>query len=242
MTSARRIAVRMTVVAALLLTVVLPSRVAATDDQAAASLPVACPAEATSSRVFAFFLGGNRAGFQTTCVLKDGSRLLIFAFNDRGRGPFLQSRYVLDGHRVPTSVLTGGHDYLKTPIVEKFESAAGKGSWKNKVEEGERRLDGPAFYVSQTGPPGELALLARALVATPGGRLPLLPQGEARIERVGDRKVGTGDGSQTVTQYAITGLGFRTRRPRHGRRSAPWPRPASSKSRSTARSSRSSCR
>jgi imidazolonepropionase-like amidohydrolase len=176
--------------------------------ETAAPPPVACPADATSSRVFAFTLGGNRAGFETSCVLPDGAREVVFAFNDRGRGPLLRSRYLLDSRGIVSSVATEGHDYLKAAVAERFGVAKGTASWKNKVEEGERALEGPAFYVSQSGPPVELAFLARALLEAPGGRLPLLPQGEARVEKVGTREVASGSRSQTVTQYDVTGLGF----------------------------------
>jgi imidazolonepropionase-like amidohydrolase len=154
-------------------------------------------------------LGGNRAGFQTSCVLPDGSREITFAYNDRGRGPLLRSRYVVDAASVPSSIAIDGNDYLKTAITERFAITDGTASWKNKVEAGERRLVGPAFYVSQSGPPAELALLARALLASPGGHLPLLPSGEARVEKVGERRVTAGTESRALTQYAVAGLGFR---------------------------------
>jgi imidazolonepropionase-like amidohydrolase len=196
----------MSLIAGLLFSALLePPRTA---EPPAAPPPVSCPATATSSRVFAFVLGGNRAGFQTSCVLPDGSREITFAFNDRGRGPHLQSRYVLDRSGVPSSVATDGNDYLKAALAERFVVTGGEAAWKNKVEEGERPLAGPAFYVSQWGPPEELALLVRALLAAPGGRLPLLPQGEAHVEKVGERTLASGPEVQTVTQYAISGLGF----------------------------------
>jgi cytosine/adenosine deaminase-related metal-dependent hydrolase len=181
----------------------------ATGEQApAAPAPVPCPEGATASRVFAFALGGNRAGYETSCVLPDGSRQSSFAFNDRGRGPQLVSRYVLDQRGIPTRVTTDGHDYLKGEIAERFEVTAGRASWTNKVERGGKPLDQPAFYVSQSAPPSELALLARALLRSPGGRLPLLPQGEARVETLGSRQVEATGRSVRVTQYAVAGLGF----------------------------------
>src|SRR5512143_515157 len=100
----------------------------------AAPPPVACPAGGASSRVFAFVLGGHRAGFQTSCILPDGSREITFAYNDRGRGPSLRSRYVVDAGRVPSTITIDGNDYLKTAIAERFAITAGLASWKNKVE------------------------------------------------------------------------------------------------------------
>jgi imidazolonepropionase-like amidohydrolase len=50
--------------------------------------------------------------------------------------------------------------------------------------------------------------LERALLAAPGGRLPLLPEGEARIERILDRPVEVGGKTRTATLYEVTGLSF----------------------------------
>ena len=130
-----------------------------------------CPGEAVRSQVFTGFLGGNRAGFHTECRMPDGSREYFFEFNDRGRGPAVRSRIVLDERGIPTTVTVDGHDYLKNAIAERFSIEGGKAAWKNKVEEGERQLDGPAFYLSQSGTPAELPLLARALMASPGRTL-----------------------------------------------------------------------
>ena len=174
----------------------------------AAPAPVACPAAALSSRVFSFTLGGNRAGFQTECRMADGVREYLFAYNDRGRGPTLRSRVALDARGIPASIAIDGQDYLKTPIAERFSVTGGKAVWKNKVEQGERALDAPAFYLSQSGVPAELGLLAQALRAAPGGNLPLLPQGEARLERLDERTVSLGAESRRVTLYAISGIGF----------------------------------
>ena len=77
--------------------------------------------------------------------MPDGSREYIFEFNDRGRGPAVRSRIVLDERGIPTTITVDGHDYLKNAIAERFSIEDGKAAWKNKVEEGERQLDGAGF-------------------------------------------------------------------------------------------------
>src|SRR5262249_513919 len=57
------------------------------------------------------------------------------------------------------------------------------------------------------GPSEETALLARALLAA-GGRLPLLPEGEARLDKAGERRLEEGGRALTVTEYLISGLDF----------------------------------
>jgi imidazolonepropionase-like amidohydrolase len=167
-----------------------------------------CAASAVRSQVYSADLGGNRAGFHTECRMPDGSSEYHFAFNDRGRGPAVQSRIVLDERGIPTSITVDGNDYLKNPIAERFSMTSGEAAWKNKVEEGVRKLESPAFYLSQSGTPAELALLARALLSAPDRRLALLPQGEARIEQLDERTVNVGSESRRVRLFAVYGLGF----------------------------------
>ena len=57
-------------------------------------------------------------------------------------------------------------------------------------------------------PVEEAALLAQALLAVPGHKLPLLPAGEASIEKRSELKINANGQSRTVVQYAISGLGF----------------------------------
>lgn len=182
--------------------------VARANGSPAAPAPVACPAAALGSKVFSFSLGGNRAGFQTECRMADGVREYLFEFNDRGRGPSVRSRIALDSAGVPVSLTVDGHDYLKSPIAERFVVSGGRAEWKNKVEEGGRPIDTPAFYLSQSGVPSEIALLARALSTAAGARLPLLPLGEARLDRLEERTVDRGSERRSVTLYTIAGLGF----------------------------------
>jgi len=169
---------------------------------------VRCPAAAVKSQVYSADLGGNRAGFHTECRMPDGSGEYHFAFNDRGRGPAVRSRIVLDEQGIPTSITVDGNDYLKNAIAERFSMTDGKAAWKNKVEEGERKLESPAFYLSQSGTPAEIALLARALILSPERRLALLPQGEARLEQLDERTVKAGTESRRVRLFSISGLGY----------------------------------
>jgi len=166
------------------------------------------PAAVAQEVRYRVLLGGNPAGAQVTLPQPDGELRFSFEFNDRGRGPKLESRMRLAADGTPAFEETSGNDYLKKPVAERFSVEGGKAGWTNQGEEGDRAVAGPAFYVSFWGVPEELGLLARALLKAPGGSLALLPEGEARIEKVGDQDVRAGERSQHVTQYAITGLDF----------------------------------
>ena len=177
--------------------------------ESVAAPPVeSCPDNASASRAYSFFLAGNRAGYHLECRMPDGSGLYLFEFNDRGRGPSVRSRIVQDAAGIPAVITVDGNDYLKNEIAERFSIEKGKAVWKNKVEQGERSLAAPAFYLSQSGTPAELPMLAKAGFAAPGHKLALLPSGEARVEALDVRTVRNGDASKQVQLYVVYGLGY----------------------------------
>src|SRR5262249_53771672 len=108
----------------------------------------------------------------------------------------------------PTLIEITGNDYLKSAVDERFSLSNTKATWKNNEEQGEKSLSGKAYYLSVTGVPEELALLAQALLATPNKKLALLPEGEAQIARIGELKIEANGQSRTVVQYDISGIDF----------------------------------
>ena len=156
---------------------------------------------------YTVILAGNKAGFATSGHNPDGSLQFYYEFNDRGRGPKITEHVILDGNGIPTQIENTGIDYEKAPVDEHFALTDGSATWKNRAEHGTKHVSGKAVYVSISGAPEEAAVLARALLAN-GGRLPLLPAGEASIEKRGELKVEVNGQSRTVVQYAISGLDF----------------------------------
>jgi imidazolonepropionase-like amidohydrolase len=170
---------------------------------------ITVPAEVPSDAVrFSFLQAGNKAGLMAVWTTPDGARHNFFTYNDRGRGPAILTRIVLDPSGMPVEIDASGNDYLKAPVNEHFRMAGTplRASWSSKAEHGEKQLSAPAFYIPiDAGLAGEMEA---ALLAAPGGRLPLLPEGEVRIERVTDRTVEVDGKKQRVTLYEETGLDF----------------------------------
>jgi imidazolonepropionase-like amidohydrolase len=175
---------------------------------AVAPAPRSCPPEARGSRVHAMLLRGNRAGYETSCRMPDGSEVVYSAFNDRGRGPDLTTKIRFDARGLPERIETDGRDYYKGDVHERFERSASAVSWKNKGEEARRETSIPAYYVSFTGPFEELGWLAAALAKAPGRRLALLPEGEARAENPTSRSVSSSGRTRELRLWSITGLDF----------------------------------
>ena len=151
---------------------------------------------------------GRVQGSQVVTTAPDGERVVEFEFNDRGRGPKLTTRIRLGADGLPVSVETAGVDYFKTPVEEHFRLESGRAVWNSSSERGERAVAGPTVYLGLYSPPEEGAILARALLAAPGNRLPILPVGEASIRRLGELEVSAGAEKRTVVQYEISGLGL----------------------------------
>jgi imidazolonepropionase-like amidohydrolase len=151
---------------------------------------------------------GKPAGVQTSNVKPDGAREFAFEYSDRGRGPKLTTSIRLDADGIPLSLNTVGNDYLKAPVAESFTFENGVARWKNTAEAGEKKLAAGAFYSSMNSAPEEFALLARALLKSRTKRLPLLPEGEASIERTGELTLQDGAKTRRVVSYEISGLGF----------------------------------
>ena len=173
---------------------------------AQASLVTVPPEVPANALRYSVLLAGNKAGLLAIWSTPDGARHNFFGFNDRGRGPSITTRTVSDRAGIPTEIDATGSDYFKGPVEEHFRLAGGKATWSNKAEKGERQLGSPALYVPMNATlSGEMEA---ALLAARGGRLPLLPEGEARIERVLDRTVEVGGKARKVTLYEETGLAF----------------------------------
>jgi hypothetical protein len=147
---------------------------------------------------------GNPAGMQTVEAQSDGTVRTEYSYNDRGRGDHITATWKLDSAGVPIEYDGHGNDYMKAPVEEHFEIKNGRASWKNRSEQGEQALAGEAFYFPMNAPPEFFGVLARALLKAPNHKLPLLPAGEATIEKLG--KVTAGN--TAFTEYRITGLGF----------------------------------
>jgi imidazolonepropionase-like amidohydrolase len=176
--------------------------------QPAASAVPALPADipATAER-FTFLMMGNQAGQQAVWTASDGMVHLFFQFNDRGRGPKTTSILKLDSNGVPISETITGNDYLKSTVDETFTNTNGIAQWKNTAEKGEKKVPAAAYYAPLNGAPSEYGLLVRAALQN-GSKIALLPEGEARVQRVTDLEVASGAQKKRVALYSISGLDF----------------------------------
>jgi hypothetical protein len=136
-----------------------------------------------------------------------GSLQSVFEYNDRGRGPHQESVLELGDDGVPVSLSIVGHGYLKDSVDEHFENSGGTATWKTSSEHGTRANASHAFYIANAETPIGSQLLVKAALAN-NGRVPLLPSGEATVEKSGDMTITVKGKPVHVVRYEIGGLGF----------------------------------
>jgi imidazolonepropionase-like amidohydrolase len=167
-------------------------------------LPSDIPADANRSSVL---MMGTLAGQQAAWKTLDGQLHVFFQFNDRGRGPKTTTVFTLGKNGNPVSEVIKGNDYLKTDVDEEFSLDRETAHWKNRAEQGSKTMDGNTFYVSMNGPPEESTLLARTALAN-GGRIALLPEGEAQVRQVSQLDLEAAGKKKHVQLFSVTGLDF----------------------------------
>jgi imidazolonepropionase-like amidohydrolase len=174
------------------------------DIGAAASPPLFRPGE--ELRYTVFFGNLRPVGLAVFRVERGGDSVLTLEVKDRGRGENFTSRLRLDAAGIPLREHLTGVDYWQHPVDEKVEIAGGRASWSGGPEKGEKKIARPAFYVTRGGLSMEAGLLAMALLHNPHHRLPLLPEGEGSLEKVGAARITGGGKARDLTLYLLTGL------------------------------------
>ena len=145
------------------------------------------------------------SGSSVVTTAPDGTITVAFDMQWNGRGPHTDATIHLAPDATIASVDAHGHHMVGAPVDESFGIEAGHAHWKSREEAGDRSLTSPAFYVPIADIPDTIGLLAQALLKA-GGPLPLLPDGQAAIEKLGDATVSANGAQMHLTAYDITGI------------------------------------
>ena len=163
-------------------------------------------------------LSGARIGLEQSWTDGQGALHRRLRYQIENQVPELQLCSKVSARGIPVLVRGSGVSYLtgsRLPFEERFDFRGGRAHWLNLLERQDRTAGDRAFYLSPpllesqvSGDPQELAMLARALLASRTRSLPLLPDGRAAITRLGDLSVRVDNATKHLTQYAIRGLNF----------------------------------
>jgi imidazolonepropionase-like amidohydrolase len=162
--------------------------------------------ESSDTARYAILFSDRHAGFYKEWLSR-GELHSVYEYNDRGRGPHQETILHAGPAGLPTALSVIGHGYFKDTVDERLTTTGGTVTWTSRLEHGIQSVSAHGFYVATAETPtGQLLLVQAALQR--GGRVPLLPSGEATVERAGDLAIEVKGRPVHVTQYAVGGLGF----------------------------------
>lgn len=168
-----------------------------------AAAPPAPAARTTRYSVVAFT---RPSGGCVTTITPDGAYETSFEVLENGRGPKTKTRTTFGSDGTIATFEARGTATMGNAIDERFTMSGRHARWKSASEGGERDASGAAHYVPLAPTCDGLGPLVRALQKA-GGVLPLLPDGEARLERAGETTVHAANGeTKHLVGYTVTGL------------------------------------
>lgn len=131
-------------------------------------------------------------------------------------------RLVLDGDGFPLVLEVDGQRSFWDRWVERYERSGDHArwtaharnrlspEWNRTLDVGEAAVSGPVYYAA-VHPVHDEGVLARLLLQQPDSTLPLLPDGTARLEALGERLVDVDGRRRRIDHYAVHGLDLRPR-------------------------------
>lgn len=149
---------------------------------------------------------GRTSGTATTTTDPDGRITIAYDTLWNGRGPRTDGTITLAPDGTIATLAIEGHHMMRTPMEESFQRDGARALWKSLEDRGAQEVAGTAFYVPMAQVP-ELGGLLVAAALKNGGTLPLLPSGEATVERATAAKIDGPSGKQTIILHRITGVG-----------------------------------
>lgn len=170
-------------------------------------VPIAATSASAPATEYTVVMTKGPAGSMRVQVQADGTRRTTFSYDDRSRGPETTTQVRVDARLRPVSFVVEGVAYSKRRVEEIFTLSE---QGRPELTLNGSRIDLPAdvdgIYVPRQRNPEDLAVIARALLAAPGGELAVLRSGRLRIEKVLARTVDGEAGRMQVTLYFISGM------------------------------------
>ncbi|MBI3791328.1 MAG: amidohydrolase family protein [Gemmatimonadetes bacterium] len=148
---------------------------------AAALLPALAFAQVPDTTQYVVWNHGREAGEMRVITFGD-SAVVRFRYQDRQRGPKLETRYKFGpgGTLLGLEVRGLNATMFPTERSESFERDGAGAKWTAGDDSGRVANVGNAFYLASSGNPYDFAMVVRHLLAQPGQKAKLLPVGEAR--------------------------------------------------------------
>lgn len=143
-------------------------------------------------------------------VISGGDSVVVrFQYQDRQRGPRIETRYRIANGRVVAMETRGfSPDGVLGPVTERVDLYADSARWISGFDTTRVRSDAAAFYRLRSVSPYDDALLARHLLGRPTRSGKLLPGGNAHAEVVADTTVTVNGSARRIKLVFIDGVGL----------------------------------
>jgi len=163
-----------------------------------------------STAKYDWYMQGTTPAGQTTITKNGDGKITNESFvHWNNREWTVNSELQLDKNgRIASQKITGISPF-QSVIDEYFTYEDGVASWGTPGESGSATTNEPAFYLANEGITfGAAGALVKAAAASIDSSIELFPNGRARVEKIRDITVASPDGEQTVSLFAIHGIGF----------------------------------
>jgi hypothetical protein len=179
---------------------------APTEHPTSASAPSGAPAGGAVEKRIVVSLG-RKSGTSVLSSGPGGRFSTSLDVLENGRGPHVDATFELADDGTPAAFDSRGHHTMGTKFTATFRRDGDRAHWQSEEETGERAVTGPAFYLPLEGVPELDGLLVRAALQH-GGRIALLPAGEAHVEKATEVVVSSGSEQRTIVGYSVSGVGL----------------------------------
>lgn len=153
---------------------------------------------------YAILYGGRPVG--TLVATTTGATTQVqYDYKNNGRGPTIAETVTVDGGGLPTAWQVNGNTTFGSKITEHFTLENGVARWADATGPGEAKVNTPSLYVAQGASPYALGIYARALEVA-GGKLPALPGGDLKLEKIGGFDLKGAGGAIPVGAYTLSGI------------------------------------
>ena len=157
---------------------------------------------------FEWLSQGTPAGESTVVRTGDGKVTVTSFVHWNNREYTVNSELQLNTDGIPVAQTISGISPFGAPIDERFGFKDGVATWSTAGENGSVTTDEPGFYLATEYAALGIEALVQAATKSMDGEIALLPSGTARVEKLTASDVETPGGTETLSLYAISGLGF----------------------------------
>jgi imidazolonepropionase-like amidohydrolase len=147
----------------------------------------------------------RQSGTSIVTTAADGTITIALDLVENGRGPHFDATLRLGPDGTVTTFKASGHHTFGAKVHEEFAVQNGRARWKSEEESGDQQLAGKAFFIPVSDV-FELGGMAVQAAIANGGRLPLLPGGELRVEKIAEQTVHANGQSRHLIDYGVTGF------------------------------------